>query len=178
MRKKLGYANVYDYTYRYTSVETTALALKAVVAMEPGNYQKINMIKSWLLLHRSKDGWNNTKTTAQVLLSLMDEAIKTGNSDGTSIIAELLDNAGEMQSFSFSGEEVFKKEKAVNLAGAFLKKDLTLSLQGEGRLYYQNLNQFYKTLKPKEKLKIQKFSLRAFHKKTVFFQTKNPIIKE
>lgn len=142
----------YDYSYRFTGVETTALALKAMVAMEPGNIDQIEMVKNWLLLQRSENGWSNTKTTAQVMLSLMEEAIKTGSANSTDFVASILKDETVIDSLYFNPSNIFKQEKTFNLASD--KLTLSLDNSGSGRLYYQSLCKFYKTLKPGEKLNI------------------------
>ncbi len=64
--EKLGLKSGFDYTYRFTSVETTALALRASVRMEPNNDELLEKVTRWLILERDENGWNNTKTTAAV----------------------------------------------------------------------------------------------------------------
>ncbi|MEB3285956.1 MAG: MG2 domain-containing protein [Vampirovibrionales bacterium] len=80
-----------NYTYRYTGIESTVLALKAMIAsrqiilggsVSAGEGRStvlspmdVESVKNWLLLQRGSDGWDNTKTTAQVLSVLADEEI-------------------------------------------------------------------------------------------------------
>ncbi len=61
--------------------ETTALALRAVLSMEPNNSEKVESIKRWLMLQRGKDGWNNTKTTAEVFLVLLKDDLAQPHSE-------------------------------------------------------------------------------------------------
>src|SRR5262249_48603546 len=61
-----------SYSYRFTGVESTALALEAAAAVEPENEERIESIKRWILAERGRDGWDNTKTTAEVFRALMD----------------------------------------------------------------------------------------------------------
>lgn len=151
MRKRLKLLDVHDYTYRYTGAETTALALKAMVAMEPGNLERIEKVKAWIMLQRSEEGWSNTKTTAQVLLSLMDEAIKTGNTETSDVVAKILKDDSLLNSLAFAPASIYRQEETLNMTG---DKNLSLAMDGNGRLYYQSINRFYKSLKPGEKLKV------------------------
>lgn len=152
MRKRLKLLDVHDYTYRYTGAETTALALKAMVEMEPQNLDRIERVKAWIMLQRSEDGWSNTKTTAQVLLSLMDEAIKTGNTETSDVVAKILKEDSLINSLAFAGASIYRQEETLNMTG---NKNLSLAMDGNGRLYYQSINRFYKSLKPGEKLNVE-----------------------
>ena len=57
-----------------------------------------------------------------------------------------------IDSLYFNPSNIFKQEKTFNLASD--KLTLSLDNSGSGRLYYQSLCKFYKTLKPGEKLNI------------------------
>jgi alpha-2-macroglobulin len=63
------------YSYRFTGVESTALALRAVLHIDGKNLDLIESIKNWILSQREKDGWGNTKTTAQVFMALLEEQL-------------------------------------------------------------------------------------------------------
>lgn len=73
MLKRLG--KKYDYSYQFTGTESTALALRAILAIDSENKDLIELVKSAILRQRGKDGWENTKTTAQVLRALLLEEL-------------------------------------------------------------------------------------------------------
>lgn len=155
MRKKMKHDPNFDYTYRFTGVETTALALKAIVNMEPENTAQIEKVKNWILVQRSKEGWSNTKTTAQVLLSLIEEAIKTGNEEASSIVAEILSDDSVLNSLTLNQSQIFTREIVKPLQSSIFEKDIKLTMQGSGRLYYQQLSDYYRALEPGEKFDIE-----------------------
>lgn len=152
MLARLKVTGVTDYTYRYTGVESTALALRAVLAVEPDMSDRIERIKTWLLLHRSKDGWSNTKTTAEVLRALIAEALAFQSADRTELIAQILKGTSPLKQLAFSPSELYSTEKNIDLPLADLSSGLKVDLTTTGRLYYRSLLSYFKTLKPNENL--------------------------
>lgn len=158
MLKKLGLKPYEDdYTYYYTGEETTALALRAVVAMEPNNLERIEMIKHFLLLHRSQEGWGNTKTTAEVMVALLDDALAQKLTDvGTSTTAKILMNSALAQEATFAASEMYNTEKMFKLPFAATKAPtLRIEKTSGPRLYYQTILDWFKVPRAGEKVEMQ-----------------------
>ncbi|MBX9877800.1 MAG: hypothetical protein K2Y22_05025 [Candidatus Obscuribacterales bacterium] len=151
-----------DYTYQFTGVETTAVALQTVLACEPQNSARIESIKRWLLLQHDKDGWENTKTTAKVFLVLLQEEIlarKSGtagtnytvsvNSGQTPTSAELI---ALHKLLTFTDENRYDEDTVISEnipAGTRIPSTaVELKKQGPGRLYYTNLITYTRKLHP------------------------------
>lgn len=139
--------------YRYGDVETTALALKAVMAMEPDNKAYMEPSLQWLLAQRGKDGWDNTKTTAQVLQLLMAYQLQNGSA-ATDATVKVLINDALVQSLPFDAKSVSQPEQhlaTVDLS-TWLTQQASISLQktGPGRIYYLSLFRYFLPLKPGE----------------------------
>jgi alpha-2-macroglobulin len=147
--KKLGLKDDEDYTYRFTSVESTALALKAVLAMEPKNFDRIEAIKKWILLQRSKDGWDNTKTTAEVFLVLMQDELQSrdllGKGNFTSRVSF---DQKVLADFISNQDNLYASQKTVQVPIPEKRGTLTISKDGPGRLYYNALVTYFRKLKP------------------------------
>jgi uncharacterized protein YfaS (alpha-2-macroglobulin family) len=141
-----------EYTYRFTGAETTALALRATLAMNGDQSANLNTadrleaIERWLLLQRSPHGWENTKTTAAVLRAMMEKAValnKPGESQFT-VSSNLWATAKQ-----FTKENLYAPEQsASSQLSQIPSHSLTLEKQGPGRLYYASLLTYPLGLKP------------------------------
>lgn len=138
---RLGY-----YSYRYTDVETTALALQAICAIEPDNSERMAAITRWILVQRGKDGWDNTKTTAQVLRSVMLMETKARHDNGDANFTATI-GGSDVAPLVFGQSNVVDKEKDLKLkpltTGVY-----TLTKAGAGRLYYTSVLTYYKRILP------------------------------
>lgn len=154
---KLNYS-YYD-SYRYTGVETTALALRTALVMEPSNTTRLEAIKRWITLERGKDGWGNTKTTAEVFRAFTeDEVIRAKNADAgaqTDFQADVNLSAAAPLNFGFSKSSMFKPEQSINLDLKAGKAKPSIHKVGKGRLYWTSTMSYYKVLKPGDKSLVQ-----------------------
>ena len=150
--QKLGWRSAWSYdwlySYRYTDVETTALALQAVVAMEPDNFDRIEAIKRWILTQRSKSGWDNTKTTSEVFKALMASEIQARKtSQITDYSTDITVPGQTVAPHSFGKPSLFEKELDISLK-PLKGNSITLHKKGAGRLYYTSVVEYYKSIKP------------------------------
>jgi uncharacterized protein YfaS (alpha-2-macroglobulin family) len=151
MCKRLKLKGVSDYTYRFTGVETTALALRAVMAMEPDNTQRIESIKQWLLLQRDNNGWENTKTTSEVFLALMQDELQARNKGATDYKVSLNLLQKLLADLTFNTANQYGPEKTVDVPLG-TPKQLTLDKDGTGRMYYTALTTYMRKLKPGDQI--------------------------
>jgi len=142
------------YTYRFTGVETTALALQAVLAMEPDNEDRRAKIRSWILLHRGKDGWENTKTTAQVFMSLLADDLATHKKVATNFKARAVEaTTGKLvKELIFNQSNMYQAETKCNCVGTAVPAKIIHSKEGKGTLFYNSLLTFQRKLKAGESL--------------------------
>jgi len=155
MLKRLKLVGVTDYTYRYTGEETTALAFRALLATDPNKTEMLESVKTWMLIHRDKDGWCNTKTTSEVLLALLNDALSQAATTGDTISAKILMDNVMQAELAFAGGERFSKEKSFTLPSFDPKTGaVKIEKQGMGKLYYNTLLTYTKTLKPGENVPV------------------------
>lgn len=149
MLSKLGLDNRFDYSYRFTGVETTALALRATVMMEPKNEDLLNSITRWLVLERDENGWNNTKTTTAVYMALLEKEIAQSPARTTNFTArvEALNKVIKELSFSKTYE---RGEQLVSVPLIPTPSSIKLKKTGPGWLYYNTLFEYDRPLKPGE----------------------------
>jgi len=87
------------------SVEATAFALRALLAIDPKN-ELIDPAANWLIKNRRGAQWSNTRDTAIVLLALNDYLRATGEIQGD-LEYELVVNGRPLGSRKIAGAEVF-----------------------------------------------------------------------
>ncbi|HEY9679419.1 MAG TPA: MG2 domain-containing protein [Drouetiella sp.] len=147
--KKLGLKVDEDYTYRFTSVESTALGLKAVLSMEPKNFDRIEAIKKWIMLQRTKDGWDNTKTTSEVFMVLLQDELQSremlGKGNFKSRIA--LDQKSLLD-FVSNEDDLYASQATVHVPIPDSKATLTISKDGPGRMYWNSLITYFRKMVP------------------------------
>jgi uncharacterized protein YfaS (alpha-2-macroglobulin family) len=136
------------YTYRFTGIESTALALSAVLMMEPSNEKTISAIKQWILLQRDKDGWYSTKTTARVLQTLANEEFAQSKNIDTNFTASLLKGDLSLAQAHFDQANKYDKEKSFDLGQSVWQSVVNLTKEGTGRLIYTLETSFFKLLEP------------------------------
>ena len=121
-----------DYAWNDDRVETTALALEALLKSDP-NHPLIPKIVNWLLLQRKGDRWVSTKDTAAVVrAALLLSQVKAENSLNLTVKATL--NGGEVASQKLEGQS--KKGFEFDLSGFRVGQNvLELSVTGTGTLY-------------------------------------------
>jgi uncharacterized protein YfaS (alpha-2-macroglobulin family) len=137
------------FSYRFTGVETTALALRAVLAMEAST-DKAESIKRWLLLQRGKDGWDNTKTTAEVFLVLLKDDLLNGSTKETNFSLDALKNESVVAQLNFDQKSRYAGETKIPLSREMKDGTVSLKKEGPGKLYYTLLQTYFKKLSPGE----------------------------
>ncbi len=116
------------------TIETTAYALKALVAADPKD-AKIHKIVRWLAANRQGNRWNSTKDTAAVVFALSDYMSVSGELDPDFTLVVKLDGKELMREritkanvLSFDGSRV--------LPAAAGDHEVTIEKEGRGALYY------------------------------------------
>lgn len=149
MLHKLGSPEQY-YSYRFTGVETTALALRACVYMEPSNSDRIESIKRWILTQRGKDGWGNTKTTAEVFRAFTEVEVARSDSGDTEFNTTILLSQGTPTTVHFGKDSAFAAEESIPIDLKPGKENPLLHKSGKGKLYWTQTLSYYKNIKPGE----------------------------
>ncbi|MBY0546718.1 MAG: hypothetical protein K2W95_05470 [Candidatus Obscuribacterales bacterium] len=143
----------YYNSYRYTGVETTALALRACLVMEPANTPRLESIKRWISLERGKDGWGNTKTTAEVFRAFTeDEIVRASRTGEDGVLTDFQTDVAFADkrnlNFGFTKSSMFRPEQTMNVALKPGTAKPSVHKFGKGRLYWTVTQSYYKTLKP------------------------------
>lgn len=117
-------------------VESTALALKAAVAVSP-NDERLPGVVRWLLLKRRADRWESTRDTAWILFALSDYLVLTGELRPDYRLAVRL-NGKELLAEQIGPEGALKPELVVRIPATELQREnsLQISREGAGTAYY------------------------------------------
>lgn len=155
MLKMLDGGKGRPYTYRYTGVETTALALRAVAAVEPDDDILLERMASWLILERDQNGWNNTKCTASVLTALLEKELAQGIDRKTDFKVDLSFLSGFSKHLDFD-KTIEQEERSLQLPlvspqqSPGQKSGLVINKTGPGWLYYTSILSCMRPLSPGE----------------------------
>ena len=151
--KRMGLPYIYDdYTYRYTGIETTALALRTVLITEPNNTQLIESIKRWLLVERDNNGWANTKTTAQVFIALLEEQLLFNRNNSTNETLKISIASNLLKQLNYDASNCYGAEEEITLPQLKKGERVSLNNSGSGRIYYNSLITYIRQLSANENL--------------------------
>ena len=129
---------------RAGDTETTGLALKALLALNP-NDPRIMKIVRWLVLNRQGNCWVSTRDTAFVLFALTD-FLKRSQELQPDYEAQVTLNGKTILSRHFTRDDLFAPEVEVKVSGGALHRGtntVQFTKEGTGNLYYTlTLRQF------------------------------------
>ena len=120
--------------------------------MEPENQKRIESIKQWILLQRDKDGWENTKTTAEVFLVLLEDELQAKQKYPTDYTASVSLTQKLLANWSFNAANAYGAENTLDVPVSFTPAKLTIEKKGTGRLYYNSLVTYFRHLKPGDQI--------------------------
>ncbi len=145
-------------TYSWTDTELTALIYQALLLNTENYKPDFDKIKNYLLMQRGKAGWENTKTTVQVLKALLTEEIQSKNRASTTnksdltnfslnlITENIIKNADLPLKFNI--DNLYEPEKNLEIIMNKDNKNTNIKLEktGSGNLYYQLLVSFLRPI--------------------------------
>ncbi len=126
----------WHYNWQDDEVETTAAAVKALLAID-GETDLVKKGVRWLLGKKSGSSWHNTRQTAMVIYALVDY-LKVSNELTPNFTAIVKVNGREVMRERFTEKDVFADEKSITLKGEMLRPGenvVTIEKEGSGRLY-------------------------------------------
>jgi uncharacterized protein YfaS (alpha-2-macroglobulin family) len=138
----------WHYSWQDSPIQTTATALRAIVATRGTDDEKLEGMVRWLSLQRRGSYWRSTQETAAVVFALSDYLAATRELEGN-YAARVIVNGAEVGSLAVTPENVasaklhlyLKDKDGVVKAGA---NDVRVEIDGVGRAYYSTLLTYYK----------------------------------
>lgn len=134
----------FRYNWQNDKVQTTALALKAIVKLNYGGDLK-NKIVRWLMSQRQGLAWRNTQETAFIVYSMVDY-LKNSDELNPDYSIRVFVNENEVMNQNITRDDVFKKDKLIKIDNAILKQGdniVRIEKTGNGKVYFSSATTFY-----------------------------------
>jgi len=138
--------------YRWSdgSVEATAFALRALLAIDPQN-KLIEPVVNWLIKNRRGAQWSNTRDTAIVVLTLNDGLRKTGEL-AASTEYELFVNGQSVASQQVTPQDILRAPSLFNINSALIQDGVNeikiVRKSGSGAIYFSANAQYFSLEEP------------------------------
>ncbi|MBI4750569.1 MAG: alpha-2-macroglobulin [Acidobacteria bacterium] len=131
-------------------VETTAFALRALVAIDPNN-KLVEQTMNWLVKNRRGAQWSNTRDTAITVLALNDY-LKATKELGSEISYEVLVNGRSIVTKTVTPEDALSAPSRFEINPEFIRNGLNdiniVRKSGKGPLYFSAQTTFFSTEDP------------------------------
>ena len=123
--------------YSGGDIETTALALRAVLRADPTD-ARIHKIVAWLMKQRRGNYWYSTRDTAMTLYA-MAEFLKHSKELSPNYTAEVRINGRRVAGLTFTRESIFEPDREISVSPLDVRKgrnEIEIRKLGPGNLYY------------------------------------------
>ena len=131
-------------------VETTAFALRAMIAIDPQN-RLVEPAMNWLVKNRRGAQWNNTRDSAIAVLALNDYLKKSGELAGSGAF-ELSVNGSQVAIRNYGPNDILKVPSRFPVDPKLLKDGINevriRRTTGSGTLYFSSVARFFSLEEP------------------------------
>ncbi len=131
-------------------VETTAFALRAMMAIDPQN-RLVEPAMNWLVKNRRGAQWNNTRDSAIAVLALNDYLKKSGELSGSGGF-ELSVNGTQVAARNYGPADILKAPSRFPVDAKWLKEGVNevriRRTSGSGTLYFSSEARFFSLEEP------------------------------
>jgi alpha-2-macroglobulin len=150
-------------------IESTAFALRALLAVDPKN-ALVEPVTNWLIKNRRGSQWSNTRDTAMALMALNDYLKASGESSAV-LEYEVLVNGRSLARRKVTPKEVLSAPSRFRVEPSGLKDGINEILirrvSGQGPLYFSVQSSFYSLEEPVKEAAHELFVRRDyFHERT------------
>lgn len=141
-------AGEWHYSWQDSPIQTTATALRAIVATRGTDDENLEGMVRWLSLKRRGNYWRSTQETAAVVFALSDYLAATRELEG-SYVARVIVNDAEVGSLTVTPGNVASAKMHLYLKdkdGAVKPgaNDVRVEIDGVGKAYYSTLLTYFK----------------------------------
>jgi uncharacterized protein YfaS (alpha-2-macroglobulin family) len=131
-------------------VESTAFALRAMMAIDPQN-RLVEPAMNWLVKNRRGAQWNNTRDSAIAVLALNDYLVRSGELTGSGSF-EISVNGSPVAARSYEAKDVLEAPSRFAVDAALLKDGANevriRRTSGSGPLYFSSEARFFSMEEP------------------------------
>ena len=141
----------YHYGWNENRAETTAMALKALVASNP-QHELVPPLVRYLVRHRRGGMWDTTRDTAMAILAFVD-VLRTTGEGGATYKAQVSIDGAPVATLDVTPANALSLRQAVSRTAAELapgEHELSVTLDGEGTLYWSGALRFGDTPEPRD----------------------------
>lgn len=135
----------FHYNWQDDKVQTTAMALKALVNIGESSDLK-ELVVRWLILQRQGTSWRSTQETAMIVYAMTDY-LRYSNELDPDYSVRVVVNGNEVFSRQMTKADVFEKANAINIPGDILRKgsnEIAIEKSGKGKVYFSSSLTYYK----------------------------------
>lgn len=127
-------SGVHDYGWRDSNIETTALAVQALLRAKPDSPLIVPALR-WLLLKRQGNLWESTKDSAQAVIALADYLQRSRELEPDETVRVRVN--GELkQTVHFTADDLYKPDQLLTIAGINDDAHVTFEREGKGAVYF------------------------------------------
>ncbi|MEO6696258.1 MAG: MG2 domain-containing protein [Ignavibacteria bacterium] len=144
----------FHYQWQDDKVQTTAMALKAMVNINESSDLKEKVVR-WLMMQRQGMAWRNTQETAMIIYALVDY-LKNSNELDPNYSVKVFVNGQNVFEKQMTKENVFRKDEIVKIDNSKLKSgqnEIKIEKSGTGKVYFSSYTTYYladENLSPRE----------------------------
>lgn len=137
----------FHYNWQDDKIQTTAMALKALVNIDEGSDLK-DLVIRWLILQRQGTSWRSTQETAMIVYSMTDYLMTSKELDPDYNVNVFLNGRNVFRK-QMTRADVFEKSSTVRLEGSALNpgiNELRIEKSGKGKVYFASALSYYKPM--------------------------------
>jgi uncharacterized protein YfaS (alpha-2-macroglobulin family) len=123
-----------DGGWRDSDIETTALAVQALVRGKPNSPLVVTALR-WLLHRRTGKLWDSTKDSAQAVISLADYLQNSAELQPDETVRVLV-NGVEKAKVRFTAEDIAKADRSLRITDLEQDANITVERAGRGAVYF------------------------------------------
>ncbi|MEO8664994.1 MAG: hypothetical protein ABI462_05805, partial [Ignavibacteria bacterium] len=134
----------FHYQWQDDKVQTTAMALKAIVNINEKSELKDKVVR-WLIMQRRGMAWRNTQETAMIIYAMVDY-LQTSNELAPNYSVKIFINDQSVFERQLTKDDVFKKGELVKINNQILKQGantIRIEKSGPGKVYFSSDLNYY-----------------------------------
>jgi len=160
----------FNYRWQDDKVQTTTMALKALVNINEGSELKEKVVR-WLMMQRQGMAWRNTQETAMIIYAMVDY-LKNSNELAPNYSVRVFVNGQNVFEKQMTKDDVFKKDEIIRIDNTKLKSgqnEIKIEKNGSGKVYFSSYTTYYlsqENISPREdgfRVEKEYFKLEKYH---------------
>ncbi|MBS1518718.1 MAG: hypothetical protein JSS91_11580 [Bacteroidetes bacterium] len=134
----------FHYSWQDDKVQTTAMALKAIVNIDDNSGLKEKVIR-WLMMQRQGTAWRNTQETAMVIYAMVDY-LKNSQELDPDYTVKVFVNNNLLSEMKMNKDNIFSRSVPVIVDNKNLRagsNEIRIEKSGKGKVYFSSGTSYY-----------------------------------